>query len=169
MAASGTAGTGYAGGFGDTGSGAGVVSGSQTGTTSIGAWNYRIVVDKDGNVYYEYLIRSTLTGAAQNIDLHLHYYLEVKRISMTFSDSTTKTFTIDLYANITNTLLRLVSESFNINQYVEYVDIKRIVLWAQFLRFAFTASTNGKTVDISVFTEQIPTHPLPIEVLKAQL
>lgn len=120
-------------------------------TGMYGNWNY-VKIGKEVT-YYQ---KVTLTGSAQNIDLDISIPVQLNRISTFANDTTSKSYTIQAFAGQYDNYETIGSATASITQsVVDQFGIEYVYPSITKIRIAVSASTNGKTLVVSITVREL--------------
>ena len=120
-------------------------------TYTEGGWNVQVTKTDRGSIY-EFQQLVTLTGAAQNIDLAIHFPFELSRIQFFSNDATAKSLTERIYSGRDQTtydqLLALALDTnLPISIYPTGSENLSYTMQPLIIRTVVSASTAGKTLN----------------------
>jgi len=122
-------------------------------------WNIQRTHTPDGCVY-EYQRQVTLTGAAQNIDLPIHYPASINRISYYINNANAKSFTTRIFNGGTDLTSydEVGAWVLNVDLSLTYTPLGEEGRYTQtpiIIRTALTASTAGDLFTVKVVTRRL--------------
>jgi len=121
-------------------------------------WNVQVTKTDKGCIY-EYQQLVTLTGAAQNIDLAIHFPFELNRIEWFSNDATAKSFTERIYSGRDQTSYdQILAVALDTNLPIAYYPTGSegsYTMQPLIIRTAVSASTAAKTLNKKIIIRRL--------------
>lgn len=117
------------------------------------------------DVYYEYQKKVVMTGAAQQIDLMIHFPVKLERIEYFFNDLTSRVFATQIFdGNVDeNAYALIVDWNTTMDQSILVLCNQDNLKFTQppiRIRTDITASTAGKTITIKIYVKKLDEIPI---------